>query len=218
VRRLLFLCVSLVVAAGCGGAKKSAPQKTTQTTPQTTESSSRTDCDRKGITTQAAREGVCVVKSTTITVADNAHWLHMNDYDARVTGVRAAATVGTLSADTFQSGGAFVIVTLRVKNTGTVPRAFDRTSKLVFLLVDQKQYGEIPPAELAAPDSFRSHDGAIEPGQVETGTIVFGLPLVHAQSVRARGSDLVFLNFDEAGTGFPLVGRTAAIGFIRLWQ
>jgi hypothetical protein len=202
------------MSAGCGGKKATPSEKTTSSE----RSSTTTDCDRKGITTTVAREGACVVNGSRITVADKAHWLRMKDYDVRVDGLRTAATLGKFSANTFETGGQFIVVTLRVKNTGRVPRAFDTSSNLVFLLVDQQQFAEIPDAETESPDSFRSHGGPIDSGQTRSGTIVFDLPPEHVPNLRARGSDLVFLNFADGGKGLPYVGTTPAIGFIRLWK
>jgi hypothetical protein len=208
VRSLACACLLCFVVTACGS----------EHVKKRTKISGGSDCAPLEITTPAAREGVCVANGTTVTAVDRAHLLHMNEYEAELAGVRTAASLGELSADKLQRGGQFVVVTLRVKNTGKVARAFDRTSNLVFLLVDRKQYPETLGAGAASPGSFSSHGAEIEPGQFHTGTIVFDLPLEHARNVRARGSDLVFLNFGDEGRGFPMVGTTPAIGFLRLWK
>jgi hypothetical protein len=210
VKRLALLSLLVVVAVGCGGGKHANPL-------QVSGVPSSADCDKKGISTDAAREGACVVGLTAITAANRDHWLRMKDYAVRVAGVRTATHLGNRASVNFMAGGEFVVVTLRVKNVGPAAERFDRNSKLAFLLVDGTEYLEVPGAEDELLDSFHAHGKVIKPGRIRSGTVVFDPPQEHAKNVRAEGSHLVFLNAEDSGNGYPRLGFRA-IGFIRLWK
>src|SRR5438128_151704 len=130
VLALAAVAALAVAVAGCGGGAKS---------PVTLRSGS-SDCDLKEITTGARREGVCTARGVTITVANRAHWLHGQDYDAHVLSVRTAGTLRTGSGGKLRAHDRFVIVRLSIKNTLDAPHEFDRPSDLVFLFVDRKYF------------------------------------------------------------------------------
>jgi hypothetical protein len=216
MRKFAVLSLAVVVSTGCGGKHASAP-RTPQIIGGIKGIPRSADCTSKKIVTSAAGEGVCVAKGSRITAADAGHRLRMKEYDARLEGTRTARAVGRRAASNFEPRGRFVLVTLWLKNTGTAPRAFDRTSQLVFLLVDHDLYPEVPGAEAELADSFRSYGAVVAPGRAHRGAVVFDLPQRQAERLRARGSNLVFLNLDEQGNGFPHAG-TRSMGFIRLWK
>jgi hypothetical protein len=208
MRRFLVLAALAAVVAGCGGGAKSRVRPAVQ--------SSSSDCDLKGITAGARHEGVCVAKGVTITVANKAHWLHGEEYDARVLSVHTATTQHKLRAH-----GMFVIARLAVKNTLDIPHEFDRRSDLVFLLVDKKYFGERRDAEsdptLLSPFRLRRTD--VQPDEVASGTVVFDLPVAHANHLFAQGSNLIFVNFSDEAKSFPGgTQRLEALGYIRLWK
>jgi len=202
-----LLAALVAVVAGCGGGAKSRVRPAVQ--------SSSSDCDLKGITAGARREGICVAKGVTITVANRAHWLHGKEYDARVLSVHTATKLHKLRAR-----GRFVIVRLTIKNTLEIPHEFDRRSDLVFLFVDQRYFGERRDAEndpVLSP--FRVRSAGVQPDEADTGTVVFDLPVEHAKHLFANGSDLILVNFGDEAKGFP--GGTqplAALGYVRLWK
>jgi hypothetical protein len=210
MRPLLLFALLAAVMAGCdGGAKKQ---------PVTVERGS-SDCDMKGITAGARREGVCVARGVTITVANRAHWLHGKDYDARILSVRRASTLPTRSGE-LRARGSFVIVRLRVKNTLDVPHEFDRRSDLVFLLVDGKYFKERRDAESdPALTPFRLRTTDVQPDEVATGTVVFDVPAAHAKNLSAQGSNLIFVNYGDEAKRFPVgTEPLEALGYIRLWK
>jgi hypothetical protein len=216
MKRLVLLLVLVAGAAGCGGTHKATSLKKTQATL----SSNSPQCDASGITKPPAREGVCTFNGVTVTVADRAHWLHAGEYDVRVVGVRTATTLRTRSARTLRAHGKFVVIRLSVKNTSNAPRAFDSSSGLVSLLVDKKHFTESREAETdPSLNSFRLRGHALKPGDTATGTVAFELPLEHAKHLYAAGSDLVFLNFSDEASGYPVSPRAPKkLGFIRLWK
>jgi hypothetical protein len=203
----LALTALAVVIAGCGGRGSSRVRPTVQATSS--------DCGLKGITAGPRREGVCVARGVTVTVANRAHWLHGEEYDARVESVRTAATVDKLRAH-----GRFAILTLAIKNTSEIPRGFDRRSDLVFLLVDQKYFGERRDAERdPALRPLRLRRNSVQPDETTTGTVVFDLPTEHATNLLAQGSNVIFVNFSDEAKQFP--GGTqplGALGYVRLWK
>jgi hypothetical protein len=166
-------------------------------------------------TAGARREGVCVVRGVTITVANRAHWLRGKEYDVRVVSLHTATTLHKLRAH-----GRFVIVRLTIKNTLDIPHEFDRRSDLVFLFVDKRYFGERRDAESDPTLSpFRLHGTDLQPDEVATGTVVFDLPVEHAKNLFAQGSNLIFVNFSDEAKSFP--GGTQpleALGYIRLWK
>jgi hypothetical protein len=216
----LFVVVTVLVAvtaAGCGGNTTAAPKKQPNTASV---SGGASDCDAKGITTHAAREGVCDVKGFTISVGNRAHPLHVGEYDVRFVGLRIATRLHTRSGRTLRANGKFVIVTLSVKNKLSAPRAFDERSALVSLLVDKKNFTENRDAEGdPSIDSFRLRGRVMQPDETDAGTIVFDLPAEHAKNLYARGSDLVFINFSGESSGYPASGQAPQrLGYLRLWK
>jgi hypothetical protein len=207
-----------VIAAGCGGNKTTAPKKHGATAARV--SAGASECDAKGITTSAAREGVCSVKEFTISVANRAHRLRVGEYDVRFVGLRTAKMLHTRAGRTLRSNGKFVIVTLSVKNKLSVPRTFDERSALVSLLVDKKNFTENRDAEGdPSIDSFRLRGRVMQPDETDTGTIVFDLPTEHAKNLYRRGSDLVFINFSGESSGYPASGQAPQrLGYLRLWK
>jgi hypothetical protein len=207
MRPFLVLAVLAVVVAGCGGGASRRVRPTVQ--------ASSSDCDQKGITAGPRREGVCVARGVTITVANRAHWLHGKEYDARVLSVHTAATVGKLRAH-----GRLAVFKLAVRNTSDIPFAFDRRSDLVFLFVDKRYFEERRNAESEpALSPFRLHSTDLQPDEGSTGTVVFDLPVEHAKNLYAQGSNLILVNFSDEAKGFP--GGTQpleALGYIRLWK
>jgi hypothetical protein len=212
MKLLVLLSVLVAVtAAGCGG-------KTTKRTASF--SAATSDCDRKGITTHEAREGICDVRGFTITVANRAHLLRVGEYDVRFVRLRTAKTLHTRSGQTMHARGTFVLLTLRVKNTLDVPVAFDRHSNLVSLRVDRKDFTENREAE-GDPSigSYRLHGRGMQPDETDTGTIVFDLPAEHAKNIYARGSNAVFINYSGESSGYPASGNAPKrLGYLRLWK
>lgn len=211
VKRLAIICALVVaLAAGCGGSKN--PSLPTQLS----DLPSSTSCDEKGISTDAARTGTCTAESTRITVANRHQPLSMQDYDAQVVSVRTADELGQRAAQNFTPDGKFVIVSLRVKNTGSTAQRFDRNADQAYLLVDGKEYGEVQGAEDELPGSFSKDGAAIEPGAEGTGTVVFDPPADSAKSLSDKGY-VVFLDSNETTNGYPRLGFRS-LGFIRLWK
>jgi len=214
MRRLRALAAAAVLAftvAACGAATKNRPRATV--------ASSSSDCDLKGITVAPRREGVCVARGVTITVADRAHWLHGKEYAARIQVVRTARTLHARSG-TLRAHGRFVIVRLVIKNTLGVPHEFDRASDLVFLFVDGKYFGESRAAEsIPTLRPFKLRSAELQPDEVATGTVVFDVPLQHAKNLSTQGSNLIFVDFSDAAKRFPEGTQPlAALGYIRLWK
>jgi hypothetical protein len=207
MRRFLVLAALAAIVAGCGEGGKSRERPTIR--------SGASDCDLKGITSGARREGRCVARGVAVTVADKAHWLHGREYDARVVSIRTTTTQQQLRAH-----GRFEIVRLAVKNTLDFPHEFDRRSDLVFLLIDHKYFGERRDAEAdAALNPFRLRKVDIQPDETASGTVVFDLPVQHAANLFAQGSNLIFVNYSDEAKSFP--GGTeplVALGYVRLWK
>ena len=198
-----------VLAAGCGSGG------TTPTIPlQLSDIPHSGSCDKNGISTSGAA-GTCTAGGTTIIVANNGHWLRMKEYAVQVTGVRTAMYLGDRAAPNFTPGGKFVVVTLRVKNSGSKAQRFDQTSKLAYLLVDGTEYPEVQGAENELASSLYKTALAIKPGATVTGTVVFDPPEEHAMHAGATGSRLVFLNPEDSTNGLPRLGFRS-IGFLRL--
>ena len=206
---MLVLLATFV--AGCNGGAKKRVQPTVQ--------ASSSDCELKEITAGVRREGVCVARGVTITVANRAHWLHGKEYDARVLRVRTATTLHTRSGK-LRARGRFVIVKLSVKNTLDAPHEFDRRSDLVFLFVDGKYFGESREAESdPALGSFRLRRSDVQPDEVVSGTVVLDLPVEHAKNLFTQGSDLILVNFSDELKRFPTGSQPlVALGYIRLWK
>ena len=169
----------------------------------------------KGVTAGARREGSCVARGVTITVANRRHWLHGKEYDARVLSAHTATKLRKLRAH-----GKFLVVRLAIKNKLDIPREFDRRSDLVFLLVDKKYFGERRDAEgNAALKPFRLRRNDLQPDEIVTGAVIFDLPVKHSHNLFAQGSNLIFVNFSDEAKRFP--GGTQplqALGYIRLWK
>lgn len=168
--------------------------------------SSNRDCDFKGITAAPYREGVCVARGVTITVADKAHWLSGQDYDARISEVR--------------THGGVVRLTLNVRNTLETPHEFDQQSDLVFLLVDNQYFRERPRLEAdRALKPFRLRRTPLQPGEVATGTVSFRLPHRVVGHLTSTGSDVILVNYDDESKGFPTgTQQLGALGYLRLWK
>jgi hypothetical protein len=208
MRPFLALAAVAAIVAGCGGGAKSRVRATVQ--------SSSSDCELKEITGGARREGSCVARGVTITVADRPHWLHGKEYDARVLSVRTATTLPNVRAH-----GKFVIARLAVENKLDIPHEFDRRSDLVFLLVDNKYFGERRDAETnaAALNPFRLRGADVQPDEIATGTVVFDLPVQHAKNLFRQGSNLIFVNFSDEAKRFPGGSQPLeALGYVRLWK
>jgi hypothetical protein len=208
----LGLAALAVVATGCGGASKERVQPSVQ--------QNSGDCDFRQITAGARREGACVARGVSVTVANRAHWLHGKDYDARVLGVRFANAMTTAAGRLLRPHGRFVIVTLAVRNTLAAPHEFDRASDLVFLLVDGKYFGESPEAEsVRRLGSFRLRGADLPPDEVAAGTVVFDIPAEHSRHLSSRGSNLIFVDFGDEAKGFPTGTQPLqTLGYIRLWK
>jgi hypothetical protein len=87
----------------------------------------------------------------------------------------------------------------------------------VYLLVDGTEYGEVQAAEKELAGSLDKDGPLIKPGAEGTGTVVFDPPASGADSIRDKGSYVVFLDSDETSNGYPRLGFRS-IGFIRLWK
>jgi hypothetical protein len=109
---------------------------------------------------------------------------------------------------------------LNIKNKLDIPHEFGRRSDLVFLLVDNKYFGERRDAERSPSlNPFRLRTSDVQPDETATGTVGFDLPVQHAKNVFARGSNLIFVNFSDEAKRFP--GGTQpleALGYVRLWK
>ena len=207
------IALIVALAAGCGGGGSTT--STTPTIPQQLSGIPHSgSCAKNGISTRGAA-GTCKAGGTTIIVANNGEWLRMKDYAVQVTGVRTATNLGSRAAANFTPGGLFVVVTLRVRNSGSNAQPFDETSKLAYLLVDGTEYAEVQDAESELGSSFHKTALVIKPGATATGTVVFDPPQAHAVHAGATGSRLVFLNAEDSTNGLPQLGFRA-IGFIRL--
>jgi hypothetical protein len=206
MRPILVLAALAAVVGGCGGG--GAKERVRPTVR-----SSSSDCGLKGITGGARREGTCVARGITITVANRAHWLDGKEYDARALSIRTATTLEKLRAN-----GRFVIVRLSIKNKLDIPHEFGRRSDLVFLLVDKKYFGERRDAERSSSlNPFRLRTTDVQPDETATGTVVFDLPVQHVKNVFARGSNLIFVNFSDEAKRFPGGKRPLeALGYVRL--
>jgi hypothetical protein len=213
MRRLgpLYVLIALIVvlAAGCGSGASTNPLQLSGI-PRSA------SCDKNGISTGSAA-GTCTAGGTTIIVANNGQWLRMKDYAVQVTGVRTATHLGSRAASNFTPGGQFVVVTLRVRNSGSKAQPFDQTSKLAYLLADGTEYPEVQEAENELASSFQKAALVIKPGATATGTVVFDPPQAHAAHAGTTGSQLVFLNAEDSTNGLPRLGFRA-IGFVRLGQ
>ena len=195
---LLAAVLSFVALGGCSDSAKKPAQAGIQ--------QSDTDCDFKGITSGDRLEGECVAKGVAITVADKANTLHGKDYDVHVENVR--------------SNGTLVTVTLTVKNTLTTAHEFDRRSDLVWLLVDEQYFAERADVESdPATNPFRLRVADVQPGEVVTGTVTFGLPQEQVAHLSATGSNLIFVSYRDEDKGFPTgTEQLEALGYIRLWK
>ena len=212
VKRLTIICTLVVVfVAGCGGSKKVSFPTQVSGVP------SSKSCDAKGISTDAAEPGTCVVSGTRITVANRAQWLRMQGYDARVASVRTADRVGNFAGPNFIPNGKFVVVSLQAKNTGNQAQRFDPKSNMAYLLVDGTEYAEVAQAAQGLAGSFKADRASIAPGDVGNGTVVFDVPEQHLANLHKAGSYVVFLNTDENENGYPRLGFPS-LGFIRLWK
>jgi hypothetical protein len=212
VKRLAIIgALVVVLAAGCGGSKKSSFPTQVSAIP------SSASCDKKGISTDEANAGTCVASGTRITVANKARWLAMKDYAARVTDVRTADRVGDFAGPNFTPEGKFVVVSLQAKNTGKKAQRFDPKSNMAYLLLDGKEYAEVAQAEEGLAGSFHADGKPIEPGAVGNGTVVFDAPAKSVEKLGDAGSHVVFLDTYENENGYPRLGFPT-LGFIRLWK
>lgn len=215
MRSLATLALLLAAtAAGCGGSGKTTP---TATIPlQLSGIPHSHSCDKSGISTRGAA-GTCMAGPTKIIVADKGDSLHMKEFAVQVIGIRTTAHLGNRAASNFGRNTKFVVVTLRVTNSGSKAQPFDETSQLAFLLVDGKEYAEVQGAEAELASSFYNTTRAVKPGGSATGTVVFDPPQKHAAHAGNAGSYLVVLNSEDSGNGVPRLGFRA-IGFVPLEQ
>jgi len=215
-RALAIAAIPLLAAAlaGCGGSSGTKPRA------QPAVQSSSSDCDLRQITAGARREGRCVARGVEVTVADRGHWLHGQDYDARILGLRTVASLPAGTGRRLGANGRFVVVRLAVRNTLDAPHDFDRASDLAFLLVDRKYFGESSPAEgIRGVEPFRLRSAPIQPDEVATGTVVFDVPTQHAQHLFDEGGNLILVGFGDEAKGFPTgTEPLEALGYIRLWK
>jgi hypothetical protein len=211
---------AIAVAAGCGG----SPKKHVSRAHTSIRAASGDNCDAKGISGSARREGVCTAGGFRVVVVNKAHWLHMQGYDVRILGMRPAVSLKPRSGPV-RSHGRFLVVTLSVKSRLASPQRFDNGSNLVQILINKKTFSENAEAE-ADPTigSFASRTVEIQPDEVNTGTVVFDLPVQDYRDRVAQGSDLVFLDANSqagvvvTGSSALQTGAVPTAGYIRLWK
>ena len=195
---LLLLCVSL---AACGGTERDV-----------------SDCDRRGINARQGREGRCIEEGVVHAVVNRGNVLRLRELEVRLLGVDTRMRVADRYAGSEVADGAFVILTLAVRNKLDVATPFDIAQNQVSLVIGRRTYREDFEAENGpVADSFLfTDDTAVRPNETDTGKIVFDVPSEAAERIQARtqAAELRFLNFTDAGRW----DRAGEVGIIRLWR
>lgn len=110
--------------------------------------------------------------------------LHLKSLTARLVDMRAAPKVGEGQAVTATAHGEFLIITLAVTNNLTTPQEFDSQPGVkpqVALTVGEGETARIYSQSFSASNqadrrSFMSQVESIQPGETQTGDVVFDMP------------------------------------------
>lgn len=144
----------------------------------------------------------CAEKSgQTIALAHGTQPLRLKTLTAQIVGVRTAGSVssgdGAVSAT---ATGVFLIVTLRVVNRTDAPQTFDGIGAAqVALGLNGATYTESFQAENQADQqSFISQSTPIQPGESQTGAVVFDVPPARARTLRAPDDVLLVCDFGQS--------------------
>lgn len=186
-------------------------------------------CAAKGITTAAAREGICQRGTnlfgggTTYNVVDAGHVLHMPGIDAQLLATSARVTPVTdaaISPDFYPNGaGMLVCLEIAITNRGASALTYDSGGTYVALLLQSR-----PPNTSAyelhdeigvrgEPRPALASDGPIQPGQTETGWVAFVAPIWAMQTLSVASTHLDFALPNSQG-----VQTATYLGQIRLWK
>lgn len=165
------------------------------------------DCAAQGITAAPFNEGACVQDGTRFVVANGRSLLRLRTLDVAIRGFSVAEQLGAGRRVAVPQQGAFMVITLRVRNTTGQPQRF--ASGQVLLAIEQQRFEEATAAERAHPEALAGQD-AIPPGGLATGVIVYDLPPGELDRVTREGVLLV------ANFGKERRGELAEVGQFRI--
>jgi hypothetical protein len=229
VALVLGLAATLVVVAGCGGAtvtvtvpgtttSSRATITTAEAATTTTAAASPNSCDALGINAEQLQEGKCHYGRYLITVVNRADTLRLRELTVKFLGVKTAHYL-TSDMGTTRAKGIYEIFTVRVLNKLHSPVSFDSSQDQTALVIGKNEYSENFDAENGNDqNSFMWKSNDIQPGESQTGDLVFDVPnraaALIAQDSRQGGGNLDFLNFSDAGNW----DTASTYGAIRLYH
>jgi hypothetical protein len=134
-------------------------------------------------------------------VATDNHAIHIPGMTVQFKGARTTSSLSDSSGvASAHANGIFLIITLKATNTGNTPQTAEQAGSSLFALsplTSQAVYTESFQAENQAdPQSFISNDTTpIQPGESQTGDVVFDVPPSNMTLMRHDGALLEWAGF-----------------------
>ena len=188
-------------------------------------------CAGRGISTLAAREGMCLRRANlfgrgvTYHVVDAGHVLRMPGVDVQLLATMWQPVVITdpqRSPSFYPNGtGTLVCIEVAITNRRPAPLAYDAAGSDVDLLLQdvQSRQDSHPFADLPGvghePMPALADQRPIQPGQTAVGWVAFDAPEWAPETLTSRATDL---EFRLPSNGNPATPRNDYIGQIRLWK
>ena len=177
------------------------------------------ECEEKRISgesipRQEREEGTCTdAEGIRVKVVDKGTKLTLKQLDASFGGYRTAETLSA-STGTEKASGVYAILTLTVTNKLDSPVSFD--SEQVVLSLGDKSYTPDFDAGNMPGDSFVWNDEEIQPGNSQTGTVIFDVPNKQVGKFATSGNIVIF-QFSDADVSSPEEAEST-LGFIRTYK
>lgn len=157
----------------------------------------------------------CDLSGTSIRIVHGSALLRLKTLKVHVASVHTTSNVSAGSGFSSTAKGIYLIVTLTVTNTSNSPQTFDDVSaNQTSLNLNGTSYGEAFDAENTNdPNSFITNNNGIQPGESQTGDVIFDIPpRKAAEAMSGDRSGLFVGNFgDDLSQSLP-----SGIGFITL--
>lgn len=191
-------CGSTVIRTVTAPAPPASSTPTVATTPQPAVASpSQIAPCAQAVTTPQDRK--CTLNGTFVWLAHGTgQMLRLKTLDAQLLSIRSASSVSNGPGFTATANGTYLIFTLRITNVMSSPQAFGGIgSTQTVLSLGGSAYSDAFSAENGNDgQSFLTQDTPIQPGESQTGDLIYDVPSAKAQTaISGRSGGLVIANF-----------------------
>lgn len=174
----------------------------------------RSSCAAKGILEPGQKEGACTLNGMRLVVANGRSKLRLKLLQATIRGLSIAEHIpqgrGQARA---RPQGTFIVISLSIENRDDAAHRFGAGQTA--LAIGNQQYDDSAAVERRFPDALAyARRGAIPPGGVARGEVVFDIPPADVRRVSTAGR-LFIANFDA--NLIRGVGPTGEVGYLRLY-